>query len=87
MRRYLLDTGIAGDFIDRRRGVYEHARHEVARGNRVESRNRDEDARRARLASHPCPLQPEKHPAGRPNKRREPGAQRSTSCVAVFVPR
>jgi len=35
MRRFLLDTGIAGDFIDRRRGVYEHARHEVARGNRV----------------------------------------------------
>ncbi len=35
MRRFLLDTGIAGDFINRRRGVYEHARHEVARGNRV----------------------------------------------------
>ncbi len=35
MRRFLLDTGIAGDFIDRRRGVYEHARKAVARGNRV----------------------------------------------------
>ncbi len=35
MRRFLLDTGIAGDFIDRRRGVYERAQHEVARGNRV----------------------------------------------------
>jgi tRNA(fMet)-specific endonuclease VapC len=35
MRRFLLDTGIAGDFVDRRRGVYEHARHEVAHGNRV----------------------------------------------------
>ncbi len=35
MRRFLLDTGIAGDFIDRRRGVYEHARQAVARGNRV----------------------------------------------------
>ena len=35
MRRFLLDTGIAGDFINRRRGIYEHARHEVARGNRV----------------------------------------------------
>ncbi|MBV8268588.1 MAG: type II toxin-antitoxin system VapC family toxin [Planctomycetaceae bacterium] len=35
MRRFLLDTGLAGDFIDRRRGVFEHARHEVARGNRV----------------------------------------------------
>jgi tRNA(fMet)-specific endonuclease VapC len=35
MRRYLLDTGIAGDFINRRRGVYERARDEVARGNRI----------------------------------------------------
>jgi tRNA(fMet)-specific endonuclease VapC len=35
MRRFLLDTGMAGDFIDRRRGVYEHARHEAARGNRL----------------------------------------------------
>ncbi len=35
MRRFLLDTGIAGDFIDRRRGVFEEARHQVIRGNRV----------------------------------------------------
>jgi tRNA(fMet)-specific endonuclease VapC len=35
MRRFLLDTGIAGDFIDRRRGVYERARAEVAKGNRI----------------------------------------------------
>ena len=35
MKRFLLDTGIGGDFIDRRRGVYEHARNEVAQGNRV----------------------------------------------------
>ncbi len=35
MRRYLLDTGIAGLYIDRKRGVYERARAEVARGNRV----------------------------------------------------
>jgi tRNA(fMet)-specific endonuclease VapC len=35
MRRFLLDTGIAGDYIDRRRGVFERAREEVARGNRV----------------------------------------------------
>jgi tRNA(fMet)-specific endonuclease VapC len=35
MRRFLLDTGIAGDFINRRGGIYEQARHEVARGNRV----------------------------------------------------
>jgi tRNA(fMet)-specific endonuclease VapC len=35
LRRFLLDTGIAGDFIDRRRGVFEQARHEIARGNPV----------------------------------------------------
>jgi tRNA(fMet)-specific endonuclease VapC len=35
MRRFLLDTGIAGDYIDRRRGVFEHARDEVAQGNRI----------------------------------------------------
>jgi tRNA(fMet)-specific endonuclease VapC len=35
MRRFLLETGIAGDFIDRRRGVFERARLEVARGNLV----------------------------------------------------
>jgi tRNA(fMet)-specific endonuclease VapC len=35
MRRFLLDTGIAGDFINRRRGVFERARDEVRRGNPV----------------------------------------------------
>jgi tRNA(fMet)-specific endonuclease VapC len=35
MRRFLMDTGIAGDFIDRRRGVFERARHEVSRRNPV----------------------------------------------------
>jgi tRNA(fMet)-specific endonuclease VapC len=35
MRRYLLDTGIAGDFINRRHGVYEHARQAVADGHRI----------------------------------------------------
>src|SRR4051812_19215558 len=35
MKRYLLDTGIAGLYLDRKRGVYERARAEVARGNRV----------------------------------------------------
>ena len=35
MRRFLLDTGPAGDFVDRRRGVYERARQEVLRGNRI----------------------------------------------------
>jgi len=31
--RYVLDTGIAGDYVARRRGVYDRARQEVARGN------------------------------------------------------
>ena len=35
MTRYLLDIGIAGDYIDRRRGVFERAREEVARGHRM----------------------------------------------------
>ena len=33
MTRFLLDTGIASDFINRRYGVFERARAEVARGN------------------------------------------------------
>jgi tRNA(fMet)-specific endonuclease VapC len=33
MRRYLLDTGIAGCFIDHRRGVFERARSEALLGN------------------------------------------------------
>lgn len=35
MRRFLLDTGIAGLYLDRKRGVYERAREEVTRGNRI----------------------------------------------------
>jgi tRNA(fMet)-specific endonuclease VapC len=35
MNRHLLDTGIAGDYINRRRGVYERARKEVARGSKI----------------------------------------------------
>src|SRR5438067_103057 len=35
MTRYLLDTGIAGDYIHRRRDVYERARAAVKRGDRV----------------------------------------------------
>lgn len=35
MRRFLLDTGIASDFINRRRGVFERAQSEVAQGNPV----------------------------------------------------
>ncbi len=35
MKRFLLDTGIAADYIYRRRGVYDRARDEVSRGNRI----------------------------------------------------
>lgn len=35
MKRYLLDTGIAGDFINTRRGVRTRVQEEVRRGNRV----------------------------------------------------
>ena len=35
MRHFLLDTGIAGDSIHRRRNLYERAREEVARGHRI----------------------------------------------------
>ena len=35
MTRFLLDTGTAGDFIHRRRSVYERAREAVTRGHRV----------------------------------------------------
>jgi tRNA(fMet)-specific endonuclease VapC len=33
LRRFLLDTGIASHYINRRRGVFERAREEVVRGN------------------------------------------------------
>jgi tRNA(fMet)-specific endonuclease VapC len=66
MIRYLLDTGIAGDFIDHRHGIYDRARAEVASGNRVGvgipvlaelaygvewSASRDRNMQRLRLAS------------------------------------
>lgn len=35
MKRFLLDTGIAGHYIARRHGVYERAQSEYARGNAV----------------------------------------------------
>lgn len=35
MRRFILDTGIAGLDLDRKRGVFERAAAEVANGNRV----------------------------------------------------
>jgi len=65
MRRYLLDTGPAGRYIDRRDGVYERAQTEWSRGNwvgiahpvlaelayRIEGGpNRDRNMQRLRLA-------------------------------------
>ncbi|MHC5542886.1 hypothetical protein ACYOEI_32080 [Singulisphaera rosea] len=35
MRRFILDTGIAGLYLDHKRGVFERAVAEVAAGNRV----------------------------------------------------
>lgn len=35
MTRYLLDTGVAGDYIHRRRSVYERARAAITVGDRV----------------------------------------------------
>jgi tRNA(fMet)-specific endonuclease VapC len=35
MSRYLLDTGIASDYDNRRNGVFERAREEVARGQQI----------------------------------------------------
>jgi tRNA(fMet)-specific endonuclease VapC len=35
MTRFLLDSGIATDYIDRRHGVFNRARAETLRGNRV----------------------------------------------------
>lgn len=35
MKRFLLDTGIASDYINRRLGVYERAREEVTIGNAI----------------------------------------------------
>jgi len=35
VRRYLLDTGIAGDYVNHRRGVFERARLEVVRGSKI----------------------------------------------------
>jgi tRNA(fMet)-specific endonuclease VapC len=35
MTRYLLDSGIASDYINRRHNVFERVRHELARGNRI----------------------------------------------------
>jgi len=65
VRRFILDTGIAGQYLDRKRGVFERAVAEVSGGNRVGvagpvvgelafraegSPNRDENLRRLREA-------------------------------------
>ena len=65
MKRFLLDNGIAGCYIDRRSGVFERAQAEWSRGHwigiahpvlaelayRVEGgRNRDRNMQRLRLA-------------------------------------
>lgn len=35
MKRYLFDSGIASDYMNRRHGVYERAKAEVARGSKI----------------------------------------------------
>ena len=35
MNRFLLDTGIAGDYVHRRRGIYERAREAIKAGHRI----------------------------------------------------
>jgi hypothetical protein len=35
MTRFLLDTGMAADYINRRRGVYQRAREAVSQGHRL----------------------------------------------------
>jgi tRNA(fMet)-specific endonuclease VapC len=35
MKRFLLDTGIAGDFMNRRLGVFEKARHQREQGHKI----------------------------------------------------
>jgi hypothetical protein len=35
MTRFLLDSGIASDYINRRHGVFDRARVEVAKGNPI----------------------------------------------------
>jgi tRNA(fMet)-specific endonuclease VapC len=35
MTRYILDTGIAGLYLAKKRGVFERAKEEIAKGNRI----------------------------------------------------
>ena len=69
MTRFLLDTGIASDYINRRHGVYERARAEVAQGNALgiglpvlaelvagieHSASRDRNMKSLKVALAPC---------------------------------
>jgi tRNA(fMet)-specific endonuclease VapC len=73
MTRFLLDSGIAGDYIDRRNGVHDRARTETQKGNRVgtavpilaelvsgieRSQSRDRNLRALRLALNALKLWP-----------------------------
>jgi tRNA(fMet)-specific endonuclease VapC len=73
MTRFLLDSGIASDYIDRRNGVYDRARAETQKGNRVgtavpvlaelvagieRSRSRDRNLQALRLALNALRLWP-----------------------------
>jgi hypothetical protein len=66
--RFLLDSGIASDYINRRHGVYERARLEVSKGNLIgigvpvlaesvsgieRSKSRDRNLRRLNAACQP----------------------------------
>ena len=70
MTRFLLDTGMAADYINRRRGVYQRARDAVSQGHRLgiglpvlaelwygieNSRTRDRNAERLRRVL-PAPI-------------------------------
>lgn len=78
MTRFLLDSGIVSDYIDRRNGVYDRARAEVSKGNPVgicvpvlaemvagieRSQSRDRNMRSLRLALNALKLWPFDEPA------------------------
>src|SRR5258708_37692773 len=79
MTRFLLDTGIAGDYIHRRRGVYAKARQAITQGHRVgiglpvlaelwfgveNSSSRDRNAERLRRGATGRVLRPLPPPGG-----------------------
>ena len=43
MKRYIIDSGIAGDYMNRRHGVYERAKAEQKRGNKIGMGEHDPD--------------------------------------------